>query len=162
MRAPIAILLLSAGAAFAADQDFNGRWDITAKSLRAYWLEVTGAPANPSGYFVSAYGGDRNKIDSIAIKDGELVFSFNPPPPRDPTKAVRTPVYRARLVNGKLEGSFGVPGASNPPTQFTGVRAPVIADKDDGSWKEGKPIPVFNGKDLTGWKALNPSAEMKW
>jgi hypothetical protein len=45
---------------------------------------------------------------------------------------------------------------------FTGVRAPVIADKDDGSWKEGKPIQLFNGKDLTGWTALVPGAEMKW
>src|SRR5437868_7129255 len=136
MRARLAIVLLSAGGAFAADQEFNGRWDITARTLRASWLEVTGAPANPSGYFVSAYGGDRNKIDSISIKDGELVFSFNPPS-RDPKKVVRTPVYRGRLVNGKLEGSFGVPGEGTTATQFTGVRAPVIADKDDGSWKEG-------------------------
>jgi hypothetical protein len=42
------------------------------------------------------------------------------------------------------------------------VRAPVIKDKDDGSWKKGKPIALFNGKDLTGWKGLNPNAEMKW
>jgi hypothetical protein len=46
--------------------------------------------------------------------------------------------------------------------KWTAVRAPVIADKDDGSWKEGKPIELFNGKDLTGWKAVNPGAEMKW
>jgi hypothetical protein len=42
------------------------------------------------------------------------------------------------------------------------VRAPAIAEKDDGSWQEGKPIELFNGKDLTGWKPLNPGAEMKW
>ena len=36
-----------------------------------------------------------------------------------------------------------------------------IPDKDDGSWKEGKPIQLFNGKDITGWTALNPSVEMK-
>ena len=60
-------------------------------------------------------------------------------------------------MNGKLEGR-DEPGG----VKFTGVRAPVIADKDDGSWKEGKPIELFNGKDLSGWKPLNPGAEMKW
>jgi hypothetical protein len=42
------------------------------------------------------------------------------------------------------------------------VRAPVIADKDDGSWKEGKPIQLFNGKDLSGWGPLQTDREMKW
>ena len=51
---------------------------------------------------------------------------------------------------------------SAEPVKWTGVRAPVIADKDDGSWKEGKPVELFNGKDLAGWKPLNPGAEMKW
>ena len=71
-------------------------------------------------------------------------------------------VYRARLVGGKLEGTMQVEGQTAPPTKWTGVRAPEIKDKDDGSWKEGKPIQLFNGKDLSGWKALNPGAEMKW
>jgi hypothetical protein len=49
------------------------------------------------------------------------------------------------------------------PIQFTGVRAPELADqKDDGSWKPGKPIELFNGKDLSGWHALTQGAEMKW
>jgi hypothetical protein len=164
MRAPFALLLLAVSPAFSADQDFNGRWDITAttQSRRAYWLEVAGAgTATPSGWFVSAYSGDRNKIDAIAIKDGELTFSFKPPAGRD-GKQPRIPVWHARLKGGKLEGSFANEGATSPPTQWTGVRAPVIADKDDGSWKEGTPVQLFNGKDITGWKALNPAVEMKW
>ena len=62
-------------------------------------------------------------------------------------------VYRARLVGGKLEGSFEVEGRNTPAIPWTGVRAPVIADRDDGTWKEGKPIALFNGKDIAGWKA---------
>src|SRR5215470_14093279 len=107
MRATFALLLLTTSAALAADQDFNGRWDITAHTTprpRAFWLELTGAgTANPSGWFVSAYAGDRNKIDSITIKDGELVFSFNPPRGRD-GKQPRIPVWHARLSGGKLQG----------------------------------------------------------
>jgi hypothetical protein len=162
MRLLFAPLLL--GLALPAfGQDFNGRWDITAHTQprpRAFWLELTGAGTpSASGYFVSAYGGDRNKIDSISVKGGELVFSFNPPPARD-GKQNRTPVWRARISGGKLEGAFAVEGQT--PTPFTGVRAPDIAEKDDGSWKEGTPIKLFNGRDLGGWKALNPSTPMKW
>ena len=46
MRASFALLLLPVCAALAADQDFNGRWDITAHTQprpRAFWLELTGA-----------------------------------------------------------------------------------------------------------------------
>jgi hypothetical protein len=152
--------LLLAAAAFAADQDFNGRWDITTTGQprpRAMWLELTGiGTPNPAGKFVSAYNGDMNKVDTIAVENGELRFGFNLPPRGG--KSTASPLYRARLVNGRLEGS--IDGAQ--PIKFTGVRAPAIADKDDGSWKEGKPIELFNGKDLSGWKALNPGAEMKW
>ena len=151
-----ATLLLAAGA-LAADQDFNGRWDITTTGQprpRAMWLELTAAGSpNPAGKFVSDHGGHMNKIDHIAIANGELRFSFDRPGRGG--QSAPSPEYRARIVNGRLEGSVG--GAN-----FTGVRAPVIADKDDGSWKPGKPIELFNGKDLSGWKPLNPDAEMKW
>src|SRR5881227_3442540 len=161
----LALLLLTASSAFSADRDFNGRWDITAHTAprpRAYWLELTGAGTpSPSGWFVSAYSGDRNKIDSISIKNGELTFSFNPPAGRG-GKQPRVPVWHARLNGAKLEGTFADEGATTPPTPWTGVRAPVIADKDDGSWKEGTPVQLFNGKDISGWKALNPAVEMKW
>jgi Domain of Unknown Function (DUF1080) len=151
------MLLLAAGA-LAADQDFNGRWDITTTGQprpRAMWLELTGAGSpNPAGKFVSDHGGDMNKVDHIAIENGELRFSFDRPG-RGGKASTPSVEYRARIVNGKLEGSVG-------EVKFTGVRAPVIADKDDGSWKPGKPIELFNGKDLSGWKPLNPGAEMKW
>jgi hypothetical protein len=159
MRKWIGIVVLGACPAFSADSDFNGRWDITTTSQRprAWWLELNGVgTANPSGRFVSAYNGDMNKIDSLAVENGELRFSFNIPNRKQPN-----PVYRARLVAGKLEGTMGAEGQP-PSVQWTGVRAPVIRDQDDGSWKEGKPIELFNGKDLSGWKALVPSVEMKW
>ena len=54
------------------------------------------------------------------------------------------------------------PGGKTPTLKWTGVRAPVIADKDDAGWVDGKPVEMFNGKDLSGWKPLNPGAEMKW
>ncbi len=165
MRTLLGVLLLAVCPAFAADQDFNGRWDITAHTQprpRAWWMELNGVGTpSASGKFVSAYAGDMNKIDTIAVENGELRFTIVAPANRNNGQG-RTFVYRARMNGGKLEGTQQVEGQSNPPIQWTAVRAPVIKDKDDGSWKEGKPIALFNGKDLTGWKALNPAVEMKW
>ena len=130
--------------------------------MRAWWVELSGVgTADASGKFVSAFGGDLNKIATIDLKGDELVFIIAPN-----TAAGKAPgakrVFHARLVSGKLEGTSETEGRSDSLVKWTGVRAPVIADKDDGSWKEGAPIQLFNGKDISGWKALNPGVEMKW
>jgi hypothetical protein len=165
MRILLGVLLLAACPAFPADQDFNGRWDISTAQPRprAWWLELTGVgTAKPAGKFVSAYGGDMNNIDTIAVENGQLRFVINAPRGRGTEPPPHNSIYTARLVNGKLEGTFQLEGQDRPPMAWTGVRAPVINEKDDGSWKEGKPVELFNGKDLAGWKPLNTGVEMKW
>jgi hypothetical protein len=149
------LLAVTATPALPADRDFNGRWDITVINeprRRAWWLEVNGAgTANPSGRFVSAYAGDMNVIDEIKIQNGELQFSFRKRP---------NAVFKAKLAGGKLEGVLEQ--KDGKPMQWVGVRAPVIKDRDDGSWKPGKPVKLFNGKDLTGWLPLVPDKDLGW
>jgi len=166
MRTLVAFLWLACPLvpAFAADSDFNGRWDITVKSPRprAWWLELTGVgTGKAAGKFVSAYAGDMNKVDEIAVENGELRMTIAPPS-RAGKQAPAKMLYRARLVGGELLGTYQVEGQATPPLSWNGVRAPAIADRDDGAWKEGTPVALFNGKDLTGWKPLNPGTEMKW
>jgi hypothetical protein len=86
-----------------------------------------------------------------------VVFTIAPPNGQGAKR-----IYKAQLAGGKLEGTSETEGRPDSLVKWTGVRAPVITEKDDGSWKEGKPIQLFNGKDMSGWKALNPAAEMKW
>lgn len=159
MRMLLGLLLLAVCPAFSADEDFNGRWDITAMTRprpRAWWLELTGVgTAKAAGKFVSAYAGDMNAIDTIRVENGELHFTIVPP-----RGAARS--YRARLEGGRLEGTLEIAGQSNTPVKWTGVRAPVITEKDDGTWKEGEPIALFNGKDLTAWRGLVPGVDVKW
>jgi hypothetical protein len=161
MRLFLAILLLAAYPAFPADSGFNGRWDITTVGEgrpRAWWVELTGVGApNATGKFVSAFSGDMNLIDKITIENGELTFTIVPKNP-----SLKARIYRATLVNGRLIGTVINEGQSTSGTKWQGVRAPVIDEKDDGTWKEGQAISLFNGKDLTGWKAVNPGAVMKW
>src|SRR4051812_42644133 len=125
MRSLPRLLLLSALPLLAADSDFNGRWDITVHTQprpRAWWVELNGAgtPA-ASGKFVSAYGGDMNTLDTVAVENGELRFTIVNPNRNAKGPA---PVYRARLVGGKLEGTLETPGSSAAPLKWTGVRAP--------------------------------------
>jgi len=153
--------------------DYNGRWNITVpgeERSRAWWLEVNGADtASASGLMVGPPGGGMYAPDEMAVADGELVFRFSQHkyslPGEDlpwPERPLRSATYHARLDGGNLAGWMEVDGHPETRVEWTGVRAPVIADKDDGSWKEGEPVELFNGKDLTGWQALAPEHGMKW
>src|SRR6266851_2556632 len=141
----------------AADKDFNGRWDITVHDnarKRAWWLEVKGAGTlTISGSFVGAPGGQMDKIPEIKLEDSELQFTFKSVPNRG------TGVYRAKFVQGKLEGTLeGVP----VPLKWTGVRAPKLSGGDPKKWHDGTPVELFNSKDLTGWTLLHPEKKKGW
>jgi hypothetical protein len=67
-------------------------------------------------------------------------------------------VFHAKLVGDRLEGSTtGPDGAAWP---LTGVRAPSL--KRTGTPKWGKPVSLFNGKDLTGWHPDKNDPSKPW
>jgi len=152
-------------AAYADDQDFNGRWDITVSgdtNQRAWWLEVSGAgTSNLKGKFVGAPGGQVDDIPKLSISEGELRFAFER---RYNThqKAFQKGIYYARLESGKLKGTFEIEGDPSSYLEWQGIRAPVIADKDDATWRRGDPIPLFDGRDLTGWQPEVPNRPPAW
>jgi hypothetical protein len=144
----------------AADKDFNGRWDITVpdnERRRAWWLEVMNAETGkPSGSFISAYAGDLNKFDEATIENGELHLVFR-------SKGGKPTIthLRARFVDGKVQGTHEVEGSQKKLT-WTGVRAPKFKTVDAKKLKEGKPIELFKGKDLAGWRPLRPERKIEW
>jgi hypothetical protein len=146
------ILLIAAFASLglAADSDFNGRWDINVPKEprhRAWWLEVSGAGTPEiKGTFVGFPGGNTDPIPKISIDHGVLHFA-------------REREYSARLVDGRLVGEMHDGKTS---LDWTGVRAPEINEHDDGTWKDGKPIALFNGKDLSGWHGQVPGKPLGW
>jgi hypothetical protein len=149
-----ACILVAICIASAAAQDFNGRWDITPDQSRprGWWLELNGN----TGTFISAYDGDLNKVNEVSVKNGELTFVIV-----QPSNQAKF-IYHARLTGGKLTGTMEREGQKGEPTKWTGVRAPALDEADDTSWKSGKPVELFNGKDLSGWHALMTDREMKW
>lgn len=166
MRA-LSVLLLSCCSLLAADKDFNGRWDITVPGEarnRAWWLEVNGAgTASPTGSFVGAPGGQLDPITDLKIINGVLQFHFERAyrMKGDDPKQKRVATYEARLVDGKLAGTQKVDGHSDV-TKWTGVRAPEIPEKDGPQWKEGKPVELFNGKNLSNWSGTDGKPPVGW
>ncbi len=153
------------GAVWAGDTDFNGRWNLTVNGdprNRAWWLEVAGAGGKQlKGRFVGAPGGQTDDIPELRIERGQLEFAFtrkyrvaNLP------AAERRALYRARLEGGKLIGTVTADGTLL--ANFSGERAPVIRDKDDGAWKPGKAITLFNGRDLSGWRTVTGASASGW
>jgi hypothetical protein len=66
------------------------------------------------------------------------------------------------LEDGKLKGTFEIEGDPSTYLEWTGTRAPALAEKDDGSWKRGDPVALFNGHDLTGWQVAPPGRLVGW
>ena len=146
------------------DQDFNGRWDITvggSSSQHGWWLEVTGAGTDSlKGRFMGAPVGLLDEIPKLSISEGELRFALDAKFRKDhgPEKGL----YWARLEDGKLKGTFEIEGDPSTYLEWTGTRAPALAEKDDGSWKRGDPVALFNGHDLMGWQVAPPGRLVGW
>jgi hypothetical protein len=148
-------LLLLASSLSAAPADFNGRWNIKLDHprQRVWWLEVNAAGTpRMNGWFVGAPGGQVDKIPSMRIDGDTLVFTFMRKRNEKPVELL----YRAKFEGGVLQGEFveTFEGTAKPAVKWTGYRAPVIKDVDDGSWVEGKPVALFNGKTTEGWQQV--------
>lgn len=137
-------------------KDLVGRWDITVdkegKQVPS-WLEVKISGVNTLvGAFVSDAGSSR-PVSHIVLKDGK--FSFAIPPQWEGGEGDFT--IEGELVGGDLKGTI----TTNKGNKFnyTGVKAPYLNRTSSVEW--GTPIELFNGKDLSGWKASSEENN-KW
>lgn len=139
---------------FAADKDFNGRWNLLVDKEprgRVWWLEVSGAGTPQiSGRFVGAPGGQMDPIPAIAIDNKQLKWTFE--------RAGKKLTWLATLNKDTLTGQQTIDG--NPTLTFRGVRAPVIRDKDNASWKPGKTEDLM--RSLNSWIPTFPGRPMEW
>jgi hypothetical protein len=67
-------------------------------------------------------------------------------------------VFEGTLTGNTLSGT--TTGPDGTPWKWTGQRAPALKRTSAPKW--GKPIPLFNGKDLTGWKPDKPNPSSEW
>jgi hypothetical protein len=141
-----------APATFPADaaSAFVGRWDLTLKAPdREYpsWLELREENGQLKAEMVGRWGNAR-PLPKVEISNGQLTFVSPKAEEELPVDMVFTGMLNGRTLSGTVSGP------KDGPWQWTGRRAPALEEKKAPKW--GKPIALFNGKDLTGWKMQGP------
>jgi 3-keto-disaccharide hydrolase len=138
-----------------SEKAFLGRWDLTLKAPdREYpsWLEVRREGGQLKADMVGRWGNAR-PVPKVELSNGKLTFVS----PKDEEAAPADMVFEGTLVGKTLSGT--VNGPDGKVWQWTGRRAPALKPTGEPKW--GKPIALFNGKDLGGWK-MNGPGTMVW
>src|SRR2546421_6792708 len=134
-----------------------GRWDLTVQAPEgAYpsWVEISlRKETELMGRFVGRFGSNRY-IAQIDYKGGELVFRI----PVQYESNAHDLVFKGRLNGDRLEGT--TESADGKTLHWVGVHAPDQARPAAPRW--GKPIHLFNGKDVTGWRLRNNERGNCW
>ncbi len=159
----VALVLCAAAMAWAGDEAFNGRWIIAPlgeNNGRALWLAISGAGTDAvTGAMVGGGpGGQLDVIRDAHIEDGQLHFHLEWRTGRDRSRLVKTPVTAA-LADGRIHGAALRPRGL---LLWVGDWAPPLADRDDGSWREGQPVLLFDGTALDNWSTLRDAREGGW
>jgi hypothetical protein len=129
---------------------FLGRWDLTLKAPdREYpsWLELRLEGGQLKAEMVSRWGNAR-PLPRVEVSDGRLTFVS----PKEEEERPDDMVFQGTLLDKTLSGT--TTGPNGTTWKWTGQRAPALMANSAPKW--GKPIPLFNGKDLTGWKMAGP------
>jgi hypothetical protein len=159
MRIQLSVILVALSALASAQQSTRpaiiGRWDITVQrpdgGQRSAWLEVRHSGVNTLvGQFVGLSGSAR-PIAQVEFKNNEMRFAIPPQWERIDGNVVVT----GTLEGDKLSGTMAI--GSSAPLRWTGVRAPTLRRASPPQWD--KPVPLFTGRDLSGWHAVGGTNE---
>ena len=133
-----------------ANKPFLGRWDLTLKaSGKEYpsWIEISEDGGQLRALMVGRWGSTR-PLPKIQIENGVLTFVS----PKEEEGSDHDLVFQGKIVGNNLSGT--TIGSDGSTWQWTGERAPALVHNTPPKW--GKPIQLFNGKDLSGWKMSKP------
>jgi hypothetical protein len=135
---------LPSPAAAASLQPFLGRWDLAVKGPDGEypsWFELQQQDGQLKGRLQGRRGGVQ-PFTNASFSNGILTFGL--------------PKYHwsfeAKLVGAGLAGT--ATGPKGIPMTWVGRRAPSLERTKAPKW--GRPIQLFNGRDLTGWKMDQP------
>ncbi len=133
-----------------------GRWDLTLKAPdkeHPSWLELSTNDGQLKAQMVGRWGNAR-PLPRVELKEGQLTFVS----PKEEEGAKEDMVFQGKLSGKELIGT--VNGPDGATWHWTGTKAPELKSNENPKW--GKPIQLFNGKDLTGWTMSDPKATAAW
>jgi len=146
-------------------KELLGDWSLTLKSGEAGWLSIAGEEGKPR-VAMAVNVGSIKTLPNVTVIDGKLFI---------PIKKFRRGGKKGELLrttravvwseDGKLTGvvTTTFPDGREEEDPFTGKFVPPMPPRPDlAKVKFGKPITLFNGKDLTGWKLRRPEKINGW
>jgi hypothetical protein len=149
----------SGAPARAADsaKEYLGRWDITMESGDGHkypsWIEIREDGRQLKADFVGRWGNAR-PLPKVEISNGHLKFVS----PKEEEALPADMVFEGTMKGKMLSGS--VNGPNGATWQWTAERAPALKAKAKLKW--GKPIALFNEKDMTGWRMDHEGSATVW
>lgn len=149
------LILASTTLSFAQQiNPIEGRWDMVisqeGEELPS-WLEIRHSGSRTLvGRFVYAMGSAR-PISEVKMKDGK--FSFAIPPQWEDGNTYME--FEGSMNGDVLKGTMLY--TNGQTYNWVATRAPQLEYTKNPKW--GKPIKLFNGKDLSGWQAMG---ENQW
>jgi hypothetical protein len=167
----VAALMFGRLLATSADEALLGRWALTIPGGAPGWLEVK----KESGWYDGSilWGtGSVLPLASVTVADGTLTVTRVRDVERKDSagKVVRTQqlteTITAHAAGDTLQLVRLAPrndGRGFDRAEFTGRRIPPLPPRPDlAKVKFGAPIALCNGRDLTGWRLIEPAAINGW
>lgn len=154
-------LLLSFSNDSYAQGSFAGMWTLEVEDGAVGWLEVH----NKNGYLDANLlwkGGSVVPVANVyQVDENNLVVTRTQQAARsDDRKHTVTQTFRFKKSGDKLKGTATFPkrdGSGVTTEKFKGWKLPPVPPAPDLSKVTyGTPVELFNGKDLTGWRLINP------
>lgn len=134
---------------------YLGRWDLTVKTPtqeRPSWIEISNDHGRIEGLMIGLWG-HATPTGEIRMKRGEIELAV--PPDEGFPDGTR---LHGRLAGAGLAGTITAPSGAS--WRWTGHREPSLAREGAPEW--GKPIRLFDGKDLAGWTFADPTQASAW
>ena len=143
---------------------FDGMWGLDIEGGGAGWLNI-----HEDQGFLDAellwIGGSVLPVSNIYLADDQTLVvtqTYDVKKSVDRTQTI-TKTLLIKRAGDELQGTMTSPklnGTGESVTSFTGKRMPPIPFTPDISKVTyGKPIELFKGKDLTGWKLIDPKSK---
>jgi hypothetical protein len=158
-------------ASAAGPDAYIGRWALTIPGGGAGWLGIEQKDGYLDGSLLWG-GGSVLPVDSVCM-DGDALNVTRVHKVERKNAAgnvVRTQLFTETII-AKISGDTmqltqvrpRFNGKGTDRSEFTGKRIPPLPPKPDMSKaKYGKPIKLFDGKNLDGWRLTNPRAKSGW
>ncbi|MFO1487049.1 MAG: DUF1080 domain-containing protein [Verrucomicrobiota bacterium] len=168
---PSLTILLGAPALFAAHESnpFLGRWALTIPGNRAGWLGIAEKDGKLQAEILWG-GGSVVPVTTAAVNGDELLLTRVQTVERKDANGKTNKVDLTETITAHAAGSelklvttqVNLEGRTNTAS-FTGQRIAELPPAPDLARVHfGKAVTLFNGKDLTGWRLVNPQAVNGW